>query len=165
MFELKKWDPLRELSTIQRDMDDFFRRTFGSLTPTSFFRKGGTLSTGWYPTMDCYMKGNKFIVHADLPGMEPKDVEVSVSGNILTIKGERKSEVEKKKEGYLFQETSYGSFERSLTLPEGVDSTKVHAVYKNGVLELTMPAKAAALPKKVNIEIEAGEAKKGEKAA
>jgi HSP20 family protein len=156
MFELKKWEPLRDLSTIQRDMDELFRRMFGGLTSTSLLRKEGE----WYPVMDCYMKGNEFIVHADLPGIDPKDVDISVTGNVLTIKGERKSDVEEKKEGYLFHETSYGKFERSLTIPEGVDSTKVHARYTNGVLELTMPAKAEALPKKINIEIESGETKK-----
>lgn len=156
MFELKKWEPFRELSTFQRDMDEFFRRMFGSLTPTGLLRREGE----WYPAMDCYMKGNQFIVHTDLPGIDPKDVDISVTGNILAIKGERKSDVEEKKEGYLFHETSYGAFERSLTIPEGVDSAKVRARYTNGVLELTMPAKAEALPKKVNIEIEAGESKK-----
>ncbi len=160
MFELKKWDPFRELSTIQSEMDDFFRRTFGSLSPLGIFRREGEVRGGWYPALDCYMKGNQFIVHADLPGIDPKNVDISVFGNVLTIKGERKSEVEEKKEGYLVHETSYGAFERSLTLPEGVDTTKINAKYRNGVLELTMPAKAEALPKKVTIEIEAGEGKK-----
>jgi HSP20 family protein len=87
-----------------------------------------------------------------------------VTGNILTIKGERKSVVDEKKKGYLFHETSWGHFERSLTLPEGVDASKVHATCKNGVLELTMPTKAEALPKKVSIEIEGGEKTETKKA-
>lgn len=153
MFELKKWDPFRELSTIQRDMDDLFKRVFGSLTPTSLFRRE-SFKGEWYPSLDCYMKGNQFIVHADIPGVDPKDVDISVAGNVLTIRGERKADIEEKKEGFLFREASYGSFERVLTLPEGADTTKVHASYRNGVLELTMPAKAEALPKKVTIEIE-----------
>lgn len=154
MFELKKWDPIKELSGIQRDMDDLFRRVFGGLTPTSLLRREAFRGE-WYPAIDCYMKNNQFIVHADLPGVNPKDVDISLTGNVLTIRGERKSEVEEKKEGYLFHETSFGTFERVLTLPEGIDVSKVKATYKNGVLELTMPAKAEALPKKVNIEIEA----------
>lgn len=161
-FELRKFDPLKELSSIQRDMDDLFRRVFGSLTPSSLFRRETSAFKGeWYPAIDCYMKNNQFIVHADLPGIDPKDIDISITGNILTIRGERKSEIEEKKEsGVLFRETVYGTFERSLTLPEGVDASKVHATFKNGVLELAMPAKAEALPKKVKIELEEGKEKK-----
>lgn len=160
MFELKKWDPLRELSTIQKDMDDFFRRVFGSLTPSTLFRGGREFRGEWYPSLECYMKEGQLLVHADIPGVDPKDVDISIAGNVLTIRGERKAEWEKKREGYMFHEASYGTFERSITLPEGVDTNQVKATYKNGVLELTMPAKAEALPKKVKIEIEGGAEKK-----
>lgn len=155
MFELKKWDPVRELSTIQREMDDFFRRVFGSFTPTSLFRRETALRE-WYPAMDCYMKDNQFVLHADLPGIDPKNVDISIVGNVLTIKGERKTEKDEQKFGYFVHEASYGSFERSLTIPEGVDMTKVTATYKNGVLELMMPARAEALPRKVKVEIQEG---------
>lgn len=164
MFELKKWDPMRELSTVQRDMDELFRRVFGTLTP-SIFRVGREFKGEWYPAVECYMRNGQFVVHADLPGVDPKDVDVSIAGNLLTVKGERKAEWEKKKEGYLFHEASYGSFERTITLPEGVKSDAVHATYKNGVLELTMPAKAEALPKKVKIEIESNTEKAEKKTA
>ncbi|GMR05176.1 MAG: Hsp20/alpha crystallin family protein [Thermodesulfobacteriota bacterium] len=160
MFELKKWEPIRELSSIQREMDELFKKTFGSLTT-------GLLGSGfkgeWCPDVDCYTKDGKFIVHADLPGVEPKDVDVTITGNMLTIKGERKSDEKTKKGGYIFRESSYGSFERSMTLPAGVDSNKVHATYKNGVLELTMPVKSEALPKKIKVELTEG--KEEEKAA
>lgn len=156
MFELKKWDPFRELSSIQREMDDLFRRVFGSLTtPSGLFRRE-TFRGEWFPAVDCFMKDSKFIVHADIPGVDPRNVDISITGNVLTIKGERKSEVEEKKEGYMFHEASYGTFERMLTLPEGVDTANVKATYKNGVLELIMPAKAEVLPRKVQIELEAG---------
>lgn len=160
MFELRKWEPLRELSTIQREMDDLFRRTFGSLTSGLFGRE---LKGEWIPNMDCYVKEGRFVVHVDLPGIDPKAIEVSVAGNVLTIKGERKSEVEEKKAGFIFHETSYGSFERAVTLPEGCDAGKIHATYRNGVLELTMPAKAEALGKKIKVEVE--EVKETKKAA
>src|SRR5574337_728314 len=152
MADIRKWEPFRELSTIQRDMDDFFRRVFGSLTPTGLFRR--EFRGEWYPALDCYMKDNQLVVHADIPGVDPKSVDVSIAGNVLTIRGERKAEWEEKKGGYLFHETSFGGFERSITLPEGVDTANVHATYRNGVLELMMPAKAEALPKKVKVEIE-----------
>lgn len=157
MFELKKWEPLRELSTIQREMDELFRRTFGSLTTSLFGRE---TRGAWVPYADCFMKEGNFVIHADLPGVDPKDVEVTVTGNILSIKGVRKSDVKKEKEGYIFHESSAGSFERVMTLPDGVDTGKIHASLKNGVLELTMPTKAEVLPKKVKVEIEGKTEKK-----
>ena len=155
MSDLKKWEPFRDLSIIQRDMDDLFRRffgTFGTLAPAGFFKK--EFKGEWYPVMDVYLKDNKFVVHADIPGVDPKNVDISITGNLLTIKGERKSEIEEKKEGYMLHESSIGVFERTITLPEGVDTAKVHATYKNGILELMMSAKAEVLPKKVKVEIE-----------
>ena len=161
MADLKKWEPFRELSTIQREMDDFFKRvfgTFGTLSPVGLFKR--EFRGEWYPAVDLYMKGSELVVHADIPGVDPKDVDISITGNLLTIRGERKSDVEEKKEGYMFHETTAGFFERTLTLPEGVDTTKIHATCKNGIIELTMPAKAEALPKKVKVEIEEVKGKK-----
>lgn len=151
MLELKKWEPLKELSTIQKDMDEFVRRFFSSMTPAGLFRR--ELVAEWYPSVECFIKKNVFTVQADLPGIDPKNVEISITGNVLTIKGERKAAYDEKKEGYLFHEACYGAFERSMTLPEGVDTSGVHAAYHNGVLELTMPTKAEALPRKIKVEV------------
>ncbi|OGP16099.1 MAG: hypothetical protein A2V21_311265 [Deltaproteobacteria bacterium GWC2_55_46] len=154
MADLRKWEPLRELATIEKEMEDMFRRAFGGLStilPTGLLRR--EFRGEWYPLVDSFMKENQFVVRADLPGVDPKDVEISVTGNLLTIRGERKSTVEEKKEGYLFHETSFGAFERTVTLPEGVDTTKVHASCSNGVIEITMPAKAEALPRKIKVEV------------
>ncbi len=159
MLELKKWEPFRDIASIQKEiqknMDDFFRRVFGSFggLPPVFLRRG-EMKSEWYPAIDVYTKNNQFVIHADLPGVDPKDVDISITGNIITIKGEKKAEIDEKKEGYIFHETSYGAFERSMILPEGVDTSTVHATYRNGILEVTMPAKAEALPKKVKVEIE-----------
>ncbi len=148
MFALKKRDPFSELSTLHREMDELFRRTFGSMLP-------GMFRGEWYPSIESYIKDRTLHVKADIPGVDPKDVDISIMGNELTIKGERKAERKEEKEGeYFFCETSYGSFERTVTLPEGVDTDKVHASYKNGVLEITMPVKAEMLPKKVSVEVE-----------
>ncbi|MBI5827020.1 MAG: Hsp20/alpha crystallin family protein [Deltaproteobacteria bacterium] len=80
MFELKKWDPARELTNIQREMDELFRRVFGTL-PTGIFRLGREFKGEWYPAVECYMRDGKFVVHADLPGVDPKDVDVTIAGN------------------------------------------------------------------------------------
>jgi HSP20 family protein len=148
MFGLRKWDPFTELGTLHRDVDEIFRRTFGSIAP-------GFLRGEWYPAIESYMEGNRFLVRADLPGIDPKDVDISVIGNQLTIKGERKIRKEEKEAEKYFCEVCYGSFARTLTLPEGVEMDKVHAGYHNGVLEISMPAKGVALPKKITVEVEA----------
>lgn len=151
MADIRKWEPFRELAGMQRDMDDLIRRVFGGITPSLFRRE---FRSEWYPAVDSYMKDNQLVVHADIPGVDPKDVEISVAGNVLTIKGERKADFEEKKEGYFYHETTFGGFVRTVGLPEGVDTSKIRATYKNGVLEISMPAKAEALPRKVRIEEE-----------
>jgi HSP20 family protein len=93
-------------------------------------------------------------VKADLPGIDPQDVEVEVEGTRLTLRGQRKAEHEGSENGYLHREVQYGSFIRSFTIPEGVKAEDIHAKYHNGVLELSIPLPAEMLPKKVNIAIE-----------
>jgi HSP20 family protein len=92
------------------------------------------------------------IVKADLPGVDPKEVSISVVGNQLTIEGERKHEEKKEEKDYFYRELSYGKFSRSVALPEGVDPDKVKATFKNGVLEITMPAPKQLTAKKIQIE-------------
>lgn len=149
MFAIRRWDPFSELSTLRREMDDFFRRTVG----LSHEILGGE-RVGWYPHVDSFVHKGNVVIRMELPGVDAKDVDISVSGNLLTIKGEKKAEQEVKGEEYFLCESCYGAFERTITLPEGVAADKIHAAYKNGILEVTMPAAKAALPKKVAIEIE-----------
>lgn len=149
MFALRKWHPFGELSTLHREMDELFRKAFeamGGLTPS-------LLRETWYPSVESFMRGGNLIVRAEIPGIDPKDIDISVVGNQLTIKGERKAEKECKEEDYLLREFCYGSFERTVTLPEGVRAEDIHAIYKNGILEVTMLAEKAVLPKKVTVEI------------
>lgn len=156
MRAIRRWDPLSELSTLHKEMDEFFKKTFGGVAL-------GHVKGAPYPTIECFTKEGNVVVKADLPGMDAKDIEVSVTGNLLTVKGERKTEKTEKEGEHFYSETSYGAFERTITLPEGVNADKARASFKNGVLELTMPVKAEALPRKVAVEVE-GE-KAGKKAA
>jgi len=105
-----------------------------------------------FPPIECATKNGSLVVRADVPGIDPKDVEVSVLGNILTIKGERKAEKEEKKENYFRREISYGAFDRRMTLPEGAVADQVKASVKNGVIEITVPLGKAAGAKKIPIE-------------
>ena len=134
---ITRWDPFGELLSMQRDMD----RVFGRLGLTGTARHDG--ETGWMPKVDVLRRGEDLVVRAELPGVKMEDVDVSVTDNVLTVRGERKEEKETTEEGYLVQEScAYGGFERSIMLPEGVDADSIHAEIKDGVLEV-MVLKAA----------------------
>ncbi|MGO9265487.1 MAG: Hsp20/alpha crystallin family protein [Candidatus Binataceae bacterium] len=107
------------------------------------------------PAIETRVEEGKFIVHADLPGIDPKDVDIKVVGDVLAIKGSREEKKETKKADYLRREIRYGAFERSVGLPEGIKPEDLKATYHDGVLELTAPMPKEAIPKEVKIQIEA----------
>ncbi len=145
-----RWNPLEEINVIQRDMANVFDRFFGTMEG----RLGPmTRATHWFPLVEAFYHHNMLVLRAFLPGVEPKTVDVSVSGNLLTIKGERKLDVEILKEDYLFSEIVYGPFERTLTLPDGLKADKVNAKYFNGVLEIAIPVAEAVMRKKITVEV------------
>ncbi len=113
----------------------------------------------YLPAIESFVKDGNLVVRADIPGLEPKDIEVSVLGNVLTIKGEREDHKEAKEQDYIRREVSYGKFERRMTLPEGAITDKVKAMFKNGVVEVTMPVGKELAAKKVPLETEAKEKK------
>ena len=145
---LIRWEPVRELGTIQRDMNRLFNSFFD--TPT---QANGTTFRRWIPAMDLVETDNVFVLKADLPGVSESDVSIELKDNVLTVSGERKSEHEDRKAGYYRVERSYGSFRRSLTLPEGVDPAAVVATFDNGVLEVTVPKPQQQAPRKVQITV------------
>jgi HSP20 family protein len=140
------WRPFRELEDVERRFDE----TFGRPTLPSLWWRFPE-ETGWIPALDVFEKDNKLVVKAEIPGMKEEDIDVSVVGDTLTIKGERKSETEVKDEDYYRCERSYGSFFRSIPLPSAVDANKIEANYEDGVLEVTLPKTAAAKRKKVKV--------------
>ena len=153
-----RWDPWTELREMQREMDRLFDRVMGRETQAS--EKG---YTEWMPTVESYMKGKDLVFKCELPGVDPKDVDVSFDEKTgqLIIKGERKQETDTKEEDYLYKEFTYGSFERRFALPEGVKTDDLKAKYVNGILEITVPA--PELPKAKKIEIETPKMIEGEK--
>ena len=150
--ELMRWNPTEELSTWHRDIDELFGRFFD--------RPESSERTSWVPRVETYRKDNEYIVRADLPGVDPKDVNVQAEGNLLTITGERKTE----EKGPTYRETFYGKFERQLALPQGVEADKIAAHYQHGVLEIRVPLPAQLAGKKIPIQIEQKEQKKLEAA-
>jgi len=146
------WEPFRglgrELGTLHREMDELFRKTFG-LTTEPAFERGGMIT----PAVNTFVEGNNYCVEAELPGINKKDLDVSIDGNVLTLRGERTESKERKEENYFIRESQYGSFIRRLTLPEGVNTEKIHAAYENGVLRISMPMeKKTVAGRKVLIE-------------
>jgi HSP20 family protein len=143
-----RWEPLRDLMATQRDFDRLFREAFSPV-----FGEGELSTRTWAPPVDIYENGDNLVLKAELPGVDPKDVEIRVEDSTLYLKGERKFEKEVKEENYHRVERSYGTFTRSFSLPNSIDSDKVHADYKDGILTLTMPKKEEAKPKTIKINV------------
>lgn len=140
--------PYNEMDEIQRTFDDFFGFPFPKLLgfETPYF------AGAWVPAIDVHDEENRYVVKAELPGLDKKNVQVSVNGDILTIKGEKKKESKVKEESCCRSERYYGSFQRNIRLANQVDTGKIKASFKDGVLELTLPKKESAKPKSIDIE-------------
>jgi HSP20 family protein len=147
---LIRWEPVRELGTIQNEMNRLFNTFFES--PVGHGNGPQTLRR-WIPAMDLVETNEDFVLRADLPGLSEGDVNIELEDNVLTVSGERKSEHEERKEGYYRVERASGSFSRSLTLPEGVDPEAVKASFDRGVLEVRIPKPEAKKPRKVAISV------------
>jgi HSP20 family protein len=152
MKSVTPWRPMRELETLQRKMEDMFERLSDRFLAPGEPRRSLWGEEGWAPAIESRVENGNIIVHADLPGIEAKDVSISVVGNQLTIEGERKQEEKKEEKDYFYRELSYGKFSRTMTLPEGIDANQVKASYKNGVLEITVPAPKQLESKKIQVE-------------
>jgi len=145
-WELTKWEPLRELDTMRNEMDRLW---------DSFFEGRPKVRFGeWFPSLDVAETKNDIVVKVELPGMDQKDIDVSLSDGHLVIKGEKKHEKEEKEENYHFIERRYGSFTRSVQLPKEVKRDKISASYKNGILKVVLPKSEEAKKKEVKIQVE-----------
>ncbi len=131
---IENWDPFRELNEVQNQVSSLLSRRFGNGWSTE-----PTIQPDWAPAVDITEDENSFQIQADLPDVKKEDVEVSVEKGILTISGERKQEKEEKKQKYHRMERTWGRYERSFQLPDGVNADKVDAQFKNGVLTLRVP--------------------------
>jgi HSP20 family protein len=142
---LVRWDPIRELDTVQNEMNRLFDRFFDR--PAN----GSSLSRRWIPAMDLAESDDHLVLHADLPGMSEDDIDIEVKDGVLTISGERKAEHEEKAAGFHRVERAFGSFSRSVSLPDGVDAKSVEANFADGVLEVKVPKPEEAQPTRVQI--------------
>ncbi len=153
-WELTTWKPFRELAPfkeferVRREMD----RLWDSFLEGGLRKRGG--EGEWLPSLDVAETKNELVVKAEVPGMDPKDIDISLSDGVLTIRGEKRQEKEEKEADYHVVERSYGSFMRSVQLPTEVQSDKISASYKNGILRITLPKSEEAKKKEVKIKVE-----------
>src|SRR5213595_1544645 len=148
MRTLARWEPFRGATSLQ----DHVNRLFND----DFERRGEESSlTAWAPAVDIYETEHELVVKADLPEVDPKDLDIRVENNLLTIRGERKFEKKVNEENYLRVERSFGSFARSFTLANTVNTDAIKADYQNGVLTLTIPKREEAKPKQIEVSVNA----------
>lgn len=146
---ITRWEPFRELARMQDEMNRFFDDRLWRT------RSGQEeLGTAFLPAVDVYEDHEGLMLTAELPGIDPKDVDVRVENGVLTLRGERKLEKEDKKENYLRVERSYGAFTRSFTLPSSVDTEKVKADFKHGVLRIQLPKREESKPKSIKVKVD-----------
>ena len=129
-----RYDPIRELNTLQREMDDLFKRMFGSSREAGDLR---TLTAA--PAVNSYMKDGVFHLEAAMPGVDAEKLDVRMDNGTLVILGERRTSHKTENVDYLLQESGFSTFERRVRLPDGADIEKAHATYQNGLLEVTVP--------------------------
>ena len=144
-----RWEPFREFTTLQNEMNRLFNTVFDAPAPGN----GGSTMRRWMPAMDLVETEDNFVLRADLPGMKEDDVKIEFEDGTLTVSGERKAEHESKNEGYYRVERAFGSFSRSLTLPQGIDPEAVTAAFNSGVLEVRIPKPEQRKPRKISIGV------------
>lgn len=143
-----KWDPFRDLLSIQDRMNKLFEQTLSR----SQVEEGFAPST-WTPAVDIYETPEAIVLQADLPGLRREDIDIQIRDDTLTLRGERRFAKDVHEESYLRIERAYGAFHRSFTLPATIQQEKIRAVFRDGILELTLPKAEEAKAKKIAIEV------------
>jgi len=144
---LSRFEPFRGVSTFQDQINRFFNEAFDHSSDEANL-------TPWAPSVDIYETEHQLVVKADLPDIKPEELDIRVENNILTIRGERKFEKKVDDNNYLRVERSYGSFSRSFSLANTVNTEAIQADYKNGVLTLSIPKREEAKPKQIKVHVE-----------
>jgi HSP20 family protein len=151
IMALVRWEPLRDLVALQDRMNRLFDESYRGRREAS--EDDWALGGSWAPAVDIYEQDGNIVLTAELPGVDPKDVDVRVENNVLTLRGERKWTSDVQRESYHRVERSYGSFTRSFTLPSGVATDQIKADFKDGMLRLTLPKREDAKPRQISISV------------
>lgn len=147
MNALTRWDPVREMQSMRDVMERFFDEPL-----MDYPRIWSRSLQGFSPALDVMEDDDAYTVKASIPGVDPEAVEVTLTDNMLTIKGETKVEEEKEEQNYHVRERRYGSFSRSITLPTAIDAENVEATHENGTLTLRLPKSEAVKPKRISVK-------------
>jgi HSP20 family protein len=153
MKTMEMWNPFRELDEVQNRFPFFGRLPEFGWFPKRLFGNGDTTLPDWSPRVDISEDDKEYLVKADLPEMKKEDVKVSMEDNVLSISGERKAEKEEKNKKFHRIERSYGTFQRTFTLPEDTDAKKIAAEFKDGVLKVHLPKIPVAKPKPIDVKV------------
>lgn len=145
MTNIVRWDPFREMMSLR----DMMNRVFDE----SFSRQLGSSEDWNLPSVDMYQTDKDLVVKAVLPGLKPEDIQISITGDVLTLRGETKQEQEVKEANYHLHERRFGSFSRSLPLPVTVVTDKAHAEFENGILTLVLPKSEEDRPKTITVKV------------
>lgn len=143
MSDLIRWEPARDMMTLREAMDQLFN--------DAFTRPLGGAALTQAPAIDLYQDSDKVVVKASLPGFKPEDVQISVTGDVLTLRGEYKHENDQKEKTYHLREQHYSSFERSVRLPSEIQADKANADFENGILTISLPKAESVKPRMVTI--------------
>jgi len=143
-----RYDPWRTISQLQNEMNRLFENQLGGDETT----ENGMVAADWRPAVDVQEDANQYVITADVPGVDPKDIEVSLDNGVLTIRGERRQESEAEKANFKRVERVRGTFFRRFTLPDTADAEKVKAKSNHGVLEITIPKQEQGQPRKIEVE-------------
>jgi HSP20 family protein len=148
-----RWEPFRDLVGIQDRMNRLFDEAFRGVSRGGASDEDWALGGSWAPAVDIYEQGGAIVLQAELPGVDPKDVDIRVENNTLTLRGQRELDKEVKREDYHRVERAYGAFSRVFTLPTVVDTQNIKADFKDGILRLTLPKREEAKPKQISINV------------
>jgi HSP20 family protein len=146
MNTMLRWSPTRQFH-FHHDVDDVLERLVAGSTEEEAAQRAGP----WLPAAEGWTENGTYVIQLALPGMDPKDVEVSWMDNVLTVKGERKAEHDITGKDYFVREVAYGAFQRSFALPQGIDAAQVKAKHANGMLEVRVPAPQAMMPRMIEV--------------
>ncbi len=149
---LVRFDPFEDLTRLQREMNRLFDDSYG--VAAHHPHKEGMMTAAWAPVVDVSEDTNEIVMRVEVPGVKPEDLDIEMSGETITIKGEKKFEDEERKGNYVRMERSYGTFQRSFTLNVPVKPDEITASFKDGVLTLKVPKSEAIKPKKVMVKPE-----------
>lgn len=147
-MNLVKWSPFRELEDIQKGLNRFFNEL-----PGRPIENDGLFFTDWTPVVDVHETEKEYLIKAELPEVKKEDVKVEMIDGVLTIEGERKQEKEEKGKKFHRMERSYGKFVRQFALPSEVESTRIQAEFKDGMLNVHLPKTAQAKPKAIEVKV------------